>query len=130
MKQFAGKKMDYEFKVGGISLLLLQKDQTDKLMQVLGMTGRAPILAQMTNIPELWEKLLSLFNLGDVYKEPQPQTQPQGQPQGQPQLQGQGQRISQQEILQRESRKDIQGRAASDAKKTVAKMSPQEIMAA
>lgn len=105
MKQFADKKGDYEFKVGGLSLLLLQKEQTEKLMQILGMAGKAPLLQQLTDIPELWKKLLTIYNLSEVYKEPEPMTAGPGEQGG-----------------------DVDAQAAAAAEQEVSKMTPQEIM--
>ncbi len=104
MKQFDGKSGDYEFKVGGLSLLLKQKEQKDAVMQVLAIAGKAPQLLQMTDIPELWEKLLSLLGLSEVFKEPQ------------------------QQLGMRTPEKDeIAKRAEADAQRAVAKMSPEQL---
>lgn len=104
MKQFAGYTGEYEFKVGGLSLLLMQKEQTNKIMQILAIMGKAPMLMQMTDIPELWQKLLSIYNLNEVYKEPKQQM---------------GMRTPEKE--------DIEKRAAADAQKAVSRMTPQQI---
>ena len=106
MKQFGGFTGEYEFKVGGLSLLQ-QKEQKDAVMQVLAMAGQAPQLLQMTDIPELWQKLLSLLGLSEIYKEPQQQM---------------GMRVPEKD--------EIQQRAERDAKKAVSQMSPQQIFSA
>ena len=104
MKQFDGKTGDYEFKVGGLSLLLKQKEQKESVMQVLAISGQAPQLLQMTNIPELWQKLLSLLSLSEVFVEPKQQL---------------GMKTP-------EKNETIQ-RAEQDARKAVDKMSPKQL---
>jgi hypothetical protein len=58
----------YIFKVGGLSLLLMQKDQIDKITQVLLMAEKMPDLKQITDIDDLWKKLLGIYNLSDAYR--------------------------------------------------------------
>ena len=134
MKQFANKTGDYEFKVGGISLLLSQKEQTEKIQQVLGIAGKIPMFAQWTDLPELWQKYLSILSLGDVYKEPTEQGQGlpgQGDP-GQEQPPSGGRAEPQGDLPPEKSpeQEDIEKRAAAEAKKKVNSMSPEDIKAA
>jgi hypothetical protein len=57
----------YIIKVGGLSLLLMQKEQGEQIQQVIGMAAKVPQLAQMTDIGQLWNKFLGLLNLQDAY---------------------------------------------------------------
>ena len=87
--QFSDFKGSYEFNVGGLSLMLLMKDQIDKLMNALMIALKFPDqLGQITQIDELWEKLMSIWNLSELYKEreelPQPSPMLPGQVAGQP----------------------------------------------
>jgi len=128
-----GFKGSYEFNVGGLSLLLLQKDQVDKLMQALAIALKAqPILGPVTDIDNLWQQILSLWNVTDVFKEReeepevgvlQPGMPQSGAPQsGQPQLQpGQPQGPAPEQV---------EMQAAQDARQFVAQMPPEEIMRA
>jgi len=59
------------FRVGGLSLLLMQKEQTEKIMQIMGLALKSPQLEKMTDIADLWKKLLGIYNLSDVYTEEQ-----------------------------------------------------------
>lgn len=107
-EQFGGyepRKGNYTFSVGGISLLITQKEVREGVAQCLAMALQAPPLAQMTDIADLWHKFLSNYNLADVYKEPQ--------------VQG--------ELLSMQQSQGIQAKAEQDAKATVAQMSPEEI---
>ena len=78
----------YQFNVGGLSLLLLQKQQVEYLVQALGMALKYPQLLERTDIKDLWERLLSIWNLDDAHREEEPgqmmqqiQQQQQQQPQ-------------------------------------------------
>jgi len=110
LRQFTDDDLEGEFKfnVGGLSLLLIQKEQVTRLMQILGMALKAPDLAPITDIPELWQKLLSIYNLSDVYKEPE---ETEEMAEGQPEQQAQ-----------------IQQKAAQDAKRLVSQISPEQLM--
>lgn len=121
--QFSDFKGSYEFNVGGLSLLLLMKDQIDKLMNALMIALKFPDqLGSITQIDELWEKLMSIWNLSELYKEreelpeeppmlpgqvmgQQPGSAPAGVPPGQ-----------------------IEAQAAAEAKQIVAQIPPEEIM--
>jgi hypothetical protein len=94
----------YKFEVGGLSLLLVRREQTERVQAVLGMSLQSQTLASMTNIPELYEKYLNLLNLEDVFQEQQGPTQDQQQ--------------------------EIQDGAREQAQKQVAGMSEEEILAA
>ena len=59
----------YQFNVGGLSLLLLQKQQVEYLIQALSMALKYPQLMQTTDIKDLWERLLSIWNLDDAHRE-------------------------------------------------------------
>ena len=61
----------FVFKVGGLSLLLMQKEQTDRIMQIMGLALKSPQLEKITDIDDLWRKLLGIYNLSDVYTEEQ-----------------------------------------------------------
>lgn len=69
--KFPANEGEFVFKVGGLSLLLMQKEQTEKIMQILGLALKSPLLEKMTDIDDLWKKLLGIYNLSDVYTEEQ-----------------------------------------------------------
>lgn len=94
----------YLFKVGGLSLLLMQKEQVEKISQILMMALKEPELNKITDIDDLWKKLLSIYNLSDVYAEPDEQA------------------VSP-EILQ-----GIEGQGVKDAKANVAQFGPEEAL--
>lgn len=91
----------YTIKVGGLSLLLIQREQIEQVDSVIERMSKIPILAQMTNIGELWKKYLSILNLQDVYIDEADRQMPP-------------------EVVERQ--------AEMDAERAVAAMSPQEIM--
>ena len=62
-------KGKYIIKVGGLSLLLLQKDMIEKISQVLGIALKSEKLAMMTDVDDLWKKYLGVLNLSDCYIE-------------------------------------------------------------
>lgn len=95
----------YKFEVGGLSLLLVRREQIERISQVLSMALQSQTLASMTNIRELYAKLLSLYNLDDVLASEQ-----------------QGPNQDQQMLMQQQ--------AGEQAKKQVSGMSDEEIMAA
>jgi len=102
--QFAGFEPiegKYIIKVGGLSVLLMQKEQIEKVDAVLERVGKAPFLARMTDIGELWKKYLGILNLQDVYIDEDDRQVPA-------------------EMLEE--------KAAFDARNAVSKMSPEEIM--
>jgi len=102
--QFAGFEPiegKYIIKVGGLSVLLMQKEQIEKVDAVLERVGKAPYLARMTDIGELWKKYLGILNLQDVYIDEDDRQVPA-------------------EMLEE--------KAAFDARNAVSKMSPEEIM--
>lgn len=94
----------YIIKVGGLSLLLMQKEQVEQIQQVIGMAVKVPQLAEMTDVGDLWKKLLGLLNLQDAYIEEEDR--------------GMGVEDAQQ----------IEQKAALDARKQVEKMNPKQIM--
>lgn len=70
--QFAGFpdiRGKYVIKVGGLSLLLIQKEQVEQVEKVINIAVKVPPLAQMTDMGELWKKFLGILNLTDVYVE-------------------------------------------------------------
>jgi len=64
--------IEIEFKVGGLSLLLVQREQVQRITEILGIALQSETLGRITNIKELWQKLLNFYNLDDVYEENQP----------------------------------------------------------
>jgi hypothetical protein len=99
---------NYNFIVGGLSLIITQQQLTERVGQALTMSLQSPQLAQITDIKDLWLRFLSVFNLQDAYEEPD--------------THGQNLRPDQVQA--------IQNKADQDAKQTVARMSPQQIMKA
>ena len=95
----------YKFEIGGLSLLLVRREQTQNVQQVLSAALSSQTLASMTNIRELYAKYLTLLNLEDVLAEDQ---------------QGPNQ----------DQQNQINQQAQEQAKKQVAGMSDEEIMAA
>ncbi len=127
--QFSDYKGEYEFNVGGLSLLLLKREQTQTLLKAIEIALKSPVLQQVTKIEELWKKLLDIWNFGDVYREPEEQiAQPQLQA-GQPQLPagGAGQPVPRPQMSP-DQKIAINQKAAEDARKLVAQMSPQEVL--
>ncbi|MHC4622245.1 MAG: portal protein, partial [Planctomycetota bacterium] len=59
----------YDFKVGGLSLLLAQERQTNRIGEVMGLALKSEEILQRTDIDELYKKLLDTYNLSDVYTE-------------------------------------------------------------
>ncbi|MCK4786533.1 MAG: hypothetical protein KAV87_22430, partial [Desulfobacteraceae bacterium] len=78
----------YQFNVGGLSLLLLQKQQVEYLVQALSLALQNQQLSQWTDVKDLWERLLSIWNLDEAHREEEPAKMPQPQMQQQPQPQG------------------------------------------
>jgi hypothetical protein len=58
--------------VGGLSVMLKEDKLVERIGGILRMSLEAPLLAQMTDIPELWRTLLGIYNLERCYREPQP----------------------------------------------------------
>jgi len=146
---FTDKK--YQFDVGGLSLLLLQREQVEKLMHSLTLSLKSPELKQRTKVNDLWKRLLDVWNIGDVYIEDEEfesqmggQALEQGQPALMPPQAGLGMQpggamqqvggmmppVGQpagQQALPPGVSQAIQQRAAEDARKQVAGMNPQEL---
>ena len=99
-KELSGR---YKFDVGGLSLLLVRREQTQNVQQVLGLALQSQTVASMTNIRELYEKYLNLLNLEDVLADT-----------------NQGPNSDQQQLIEQDS--------AEQAQKQVAGMSDEEIM--
>ena len=95
----------YKFDVGGLSLLLVRREQIDRITQVLGLALQSQTIGSMTDIRELYSKLLNLYNLEEVLSEEQQGPNPDQQQQ-------------------------IQGDAQEQAQKQVAGMSDEQILAA
>ena len=115
--QFSDFSNKYEFNVGGLSLLLLKNEQIQTLSQALMMSMKAPQLTEITDIAELWKRLLSIWNVSDVYREPE-----EVEPEEALQAAGQPQRPSPEQSMA------IQQKAAQDARQAVSRMPPEEIM--
>jgi len=75
----------YQFNVGGLSLLLLQKQQMEYLMQAIALATKNPQIAAMTNMKDLWERLLGIWNLDEAHREDEPEEVPGLPPQAQAQ---------------------------------------------
>lgn len=118
---FSGK---YDFSVGGLSLLLAQKEQVENLMQVIAMAIKeGTVLGPSTNIRELWKRLLGILNFSDVFIEEEEQEALAGEvvPIG-GQIPGQVQ-----PQITPEQQQMIEAKAAEDARAAVAQIPPQEI---
>ncbi|NVM23085.1 MAG: hypothetical protein HWN68_15040 [Desulfobacterales bacterium] len=107
--QFKGwekREGNYNFIVGGLSLIITQQQLTERVGQALGMAIQAPdVLGQLTDIQDLWRRFLTIFNLQDAYKEPDSHVQQ----------------------LRPDQIQAVQGKAEQDAKQTVLRMSPEQI---
>ena len=101
------KELDgrYKFEVGGLSLLLVRREQTQNVAQVLGGALQNQTLASMTNIRELYSKYLHLLNLEDVLADDK-----------------QDPNLDQQQLIEQD--------AAKQAKDQVSGMTDEEVMAA
>ena len=64
--------INIDFKVGGLSLILVQREQIQRITEILGMALQSETLATMTNVKVLWQKLLDFYNLDEVFEERQP----------------------------------------------------------
>ena len=95
----------YDFKVGGLSLLLVQREQKQNISEALGAAIKVPQLYQMTNVPDLYKRHLDVLGLQDVFVDPRDNK-------GKPPTD--------------EQAMETQQRAAEDAKNAVANMSPEE----
>ncbi len=95
----------YKFDVGGLSLLLVRREQTERIERVMGLVLQSETLSSMTNIAELWQKYLNILNLDDVFAE-----------------QGQGPNADQSRLIEQQ--------AQEQAQKQVSKMSDEEVQAA
>jgi hypothetical protein len=95
----------YKFDVGGLSLLLVKREQLQNIKEVLALALQSQTVTSMTNIRELYSKYLNFLNLEDVLAE-----------------EGQGPNLDQQQLIEQQSREQAQ--------KQVAGMSDDEVMAA
>jgi hypothetical protein len=93
-------------RVGGLSLLVMERQQKQRIGQVLMFALESEELKTRTDIDDLWRKYLSIDNLSDVYIEPEAREQPQMTP---------------------EQEDEIVQKAEEDARKEVAAMSPEQI---
>ncbi len=100
--EFRGR---YRFDVGGLSLLLVRREQTEQITQTLGLALQNQTIASMTNIRELYSKYLNMQNLDDVLAEKKQGPNP-------------------------DQQRQIEQDANEQAKKMVAGMSEEEIMQA
>jgi hypothetical protein len=62
-------KERYNINVGGLTLILQRQEQIQQIQGILGMAMQVPSIGKMTNVPMLYKKLLSLYNLADTYQE-------------------------------------------------------------
>jgi len=72
--QFAGyppREDNYRIVVGGISLMLRIQDMIQRIQDTLGIIANIPTLADRTDVPYLWQRLLDLQQLMDAYRDPQ-----------------------------------------------------------
>ena len=97
---------NYTFSVGGVSLILMQRQLVDRVTQILAMSLQSPDLRRLTEVKTLWRKLLSIYNLGDVFVEPD----------------------TTQERISPEQIEAVQRKAEADAKRDVARLTPEEII--
>ena len=65
-----GLEGHYIFKVGGLTILLEEEKLKQSMDMILMAAMKNQMLGQLTDIPTLWKKYLTHFNLGEVYKEP------------------------------------------------------------
>lgn len=119
LKQFSDFTGDYGFNVGGLSLLLLKKEQVQTLMQAMMLALKTPELRQSTDVAQLWKRLLDIWNLSETYKEPEEQSETGLLLGGKP-VQGQEITPDQREMIKRQ--------AALKAKEEVSRMSPEAIL--
>jgi hypothetical protein len=61
----------FNIQVGGITLLLSKERLEANLSETLFEALSSPVLGQMTDIPTLWKKKLTINNFGDAFKDPQ-----------------------------------------------------------
>lgn len=109
LSQFAGTmefQVPHRIVVGGLSIMLQSDVMVDRIMQLMMLFGKVPALLEMVDVPMLFRKLLSLYQLQDVYKEA-----PKGSAGGAPGQEGQ----------------DVEAKAAEAARKTVANIPPEQI---
>lgn len=66
-----GLEGNYIFKVGGLSLLLQEEKLRASIEKILAAALKSEVLAQLTDVPVLWKKMLTQMNLQDAYKEPE-----------------------------------------------------------
>lgn len=95
----------YIFKVGGLSLLLMQKEQVEQISQTLMMALKYPQLEKITDINDLWKKHLGIFNLSDVYIEEEKE-----------------------QSVSPETMQGIEAKAIKDAKAAVSQLGPEEAL--
>ena len=91
--------------VSGLTVMLQQRDVMEKVSQALGMSLQSPVIMQMTNVEDLWKKLLAISDLSYAYKEP----------------------MNQANQLDPQQSQAVQSKAEADAKATVENMSPEQI---
>jgi hypothetical protein len=70
--EFPGREGLFNISVGGISLLLKTQEELQRCQNAIMMALQSPVLGQMTDLPQLWKKMLGVMNLLDGYKEPEP----------------------------------------------------------
>jgi len=78
----AETKEHIQFKVGGLSVLLLQKRLLDSIEKALMYALKVPELKELTDISILWEKFLSIINLSEVYIEKEEEEEREEMPAG------------------------------------------------
>lgn len=105
--QFKGwerREGNYTFVVSGLTVMLMQRELSQQIGQILGMALQSPILNQMTDVQDLWKQFLATYNLSNVYKDPMGNQQP----------------------LMPEQKQALQQKAEQDAKATIQRMSPEQ----
>lgn len=95
----------YKFTVGGLSLLLVRHEQMERIAQVLSLALTNQTIASMTNIRELYSRWLNFSNLEDILTD-----------------ETQGPNPDQQHLMEQQ--------AAEQARKQVADMTDEQVMAA
>lgn len=104
-KGWEARDGNYIITVGGISLMITQQQLTDRISQVVGMSLGSP-LGELTDIKDLWHRLLTIYNLQDAFKDSEEHAQK----------------------LRPDQMQAVQSKAEADAKRDVRNMPPEQIM--
>jgi hypothetical protein len=57
----------YQFNVGGLSLLLMQKEMIEYLVQAIGIALKLQGLVRPEKVKKLWDRLISIWNIDDDF---------------------------------------------------------------